>query len=187
MQRGLLLESALQFGHAAHRVFHRQHQLTADSRCSFEPAFALDGWAAEAAVSPIDAFRHWARRYVRRFRAAHPLACALGARRLLSTAPDSRIVPSALARQVGCSTVHLQRTFKELTGRTLREYQDDIRLREAVRLLEQTDVKIEAIAIDLGYRSKKDFYRFVRTRLARTPGDVRDQAMCRRDLRARRG
>jgi AraC-like DNA-binding protein len=48
-------------------------------------------------------------------------------------------------------------------------------LKEALRQLRETDLKIEAVAIDVGYRSKKDFYRMVRVRLGCTPGQLRRQ------------
>jgi transcriptional regulator GlxA family with amidase domain len=46
-------------------------------------------------------------------------------------------------------------------------------LKEALRQLRETDLKVEAVAIDVGYRSKKDFYRIVRVRLGCTPGELR--------------
>ena len=84
-----------------------------------------------------------------------------------------RIGVAALARQLRCSRAFLQRTFKESTGLTLREYQVELRLREALRLLEESSLKIESIAGEVGYRSKKDLYRVVQARFGCTPLEVR--------------
>jgi len=67
----------------------------------------------------------------------------------------------------------LRRSFKALTGFTIREYQAELRLREALRLLEQSDLKIEAIAHEVGYRSKKGLYQVVHERVGLTPLDFR--------------
>ena len=175
VQRGLLLEVALQFGHAAHTAFHRQHpddEPTEDA-CGFGTAAALEGWPRDLATSPAEAFRRWSRRFAAMFRDAHPLSCAREAEEYLKQHFRSPVSSSNVAEQLSCPTGFLRRTFKQLTGKSLLEYQSELRLRAALRLLSESDLKMEAIAGEVGYRSKKDLYRVVQTHLACTPLEYR--------------
>lgn len=175
VQRGLLLEVAVQFGHAAHATFHRQHAkaLQALEPCGFVPSATLEGWPGDQAKSPAEAFGRWAARYAEAFRAAHRLSLAREAEQYIKQHFRSPIGAPYLADRLDCSTVFLRRTFQELTGRSLLEYQSELRLRMALRLLAETDWKVEAIAQDVGYRSKKDLYRVVQTHLHCTPLEYR--------------
>jgi len=175
VQRGLLLEVAVQFGHAAHVAFHRDHPgaALAIGACGFLPSAAVEGWPRDLAKSPAEAFRRWAGRYATAFRAAHRLSCAREAEHYMAQHFRSPIAAPALARRLDCSTVFLRRTFKEHTGRTLLEYQSELRLRMALRLLAETELKMEAIAREVGYSSKKDLYRVVQAHLHCTPLEYR--------------
>jgi len=175
LQRGLLLEVALQFGHAAHTAFHREHRGRGglSDACGFVPAAAMEGWPHDLARSPAEAFRQWARRYAEAFRAAHPLSCALEAEDHLRKDFREPVSADALARRVACTTAFLRRTFKQLTSKSLLEYQSGMRLREAMRLLRATDLKMEAVAYEVGYRSKKDLYRVIQASLGCTPLEYR--------------
>jgi AraC-like DNA-binding protein len=183
VQRGMLLEVAVQFGHAAHATFHRQHAKTlkAAEPCGFIPSVTLEGWPGDLTKSPAEAFRRWAGRYAAAFRAAHRLSLAREAEQYVMQHFRSPIVASDLAKRLDCSTVFLRRTFQELTGRSLLEYQSELRLRTALRLLAETDWKVEAIASDVGYRSKKDLYRMVQTHLHCTPLEYRKTRSLSRD------
>ena len=177
VQRGLLLEVALQFGYAAHTHYHRQHK---DDRpradaCAFVPAAAMEGWPRDLADSPADAFRRWSRRYAESFRAAHPLSCASEAEEFLKQHYREPVAAGTLAEQLSCPGAFLRRSFKQLTGRSLLEYQSELRLRAALRLLSESDLKMEAIAFEVGYRSKKDLYRVVQAHLHCTPLEYRQQ------------
>lgn len=183
VQRGLLLEVAIQFGHAAHATFHRQYAKApqAAEPCGFVPSVTLEGWPGDLAKSPAAAFGRWAGRYAAAFRAAHRLSPAHEAEQYVTQHFRSHIVASELAKRLSCSTVFLRRTFQELTGRSLLEYQSELRLRMALRLLAETDWKVEAIAQDVGYRSKKDLYRMVQTHLHCTPLEYRKTRSLSRD------
>ena len=174
-QKGLLLDLAIQFGYAAHQAFHRHAAPSARSarRCAFQPAATLDEWPRDLTRSPADAFHRWAGRFAFELQSAHPQACVHGAEQYLKQHYQDRLAVDALAQHLRCSPTYLQRTFKDVTGFTLREYQSELRLREALRLLESSDLKIEAIAHDVGYRSKKDLYRVVQTRVGCTPLEFR--------------
>jgi len=175
VQRGLLLEAAIQFGHAVHMTFHRQHPEADDSAdpCGFLPAAMLGEWPRDLTQSPLEAFRRWASRYAVEFRAAHPLSCAREAERYVGQHFRSALAASELARRLECSLSFLRRTFKQLTGRTLLAYQSELRVIEAMRLLSQSDLKTEAVARDVGYRSKKDLYRVFQAHIGCTPLEYR--------------
>ena len=174
-QKGLLLDLAIQFGYAAHKAFH-QHAGPSDRssrRCGFQPAASLGEWPRDSTRSPSEAFHRWASRFGFELQTAHPQACVHGAEHYLKQHYRDRLVIDALAQQLRCSPSYLQRTFKDITGFTLRGYQAELRLREVLRLLETSDLKIEAIARDVGFRSKKDLYRVVQERVGCTPLEYR--------------
>ena len=174
-QKGLLLDLAIQFGYAAHKAFH-QHAGPADRssrRCGFQPAASLGEWPRDSTRSPSEAFHRWASRFGFELQTAHPQACVHGAEYYLKQHYQERLAVDELAHHLRCSPTYLQRTFKETTGFTLREFQAELRLAEALRLLETSDLKIEAIATDVGYRSKKDLYRVVQARVGCTPLEFR--------------
>ena len=189
VQRGLLLEVAVQFGHAAHTTFHRQHPDDEPSaeRCAFLPAIAVEGWPRDLATSPAEAFRRWSRRYADAFRDTHPLSCAREAEEYLKQHFRSPVSALNISEQLSCPGAFLRRTFKQLTGKSLLEYQSELRLRAALKLLSESDLKMEAIAGEVGYRSKKDLYRVVQTHLACTPLEYRRSRQSRQSGESGRG
>lgn len=174
-QKGLLLDLAIQFGYAAHQAFHRHAgpRDRSSRRCGFQPAASLGEWPRDSTRSPAEAFRRWASRFGFELQTAHPQACVHGAEYYLKQHYQDRLAVDGLAHRLRCSSTYLQRTFKETTGFTLHEYQAELRLAEALRQLETSDLKIEAIATDVGYRSKKDLYRVVQARVGCTPLEFR--------------
>jgi AraC-like DNA-binding protein len=182
VQRGLLLEVAVQFGHAAHTTFHRQHPVDQPDvhHCGFLPASAIEGWPRDLATSPAEAFRRWSKRYAEAFREKHPLSCAREAEDYLKQHFRLPVSAVNIADQLACPSAFLRRTFKQLTGKSLLEYQSELRLRAALRLLSESDLKVEAIALEVGYRSKKDLYRVVQTHLSCTPLEYRQARQSRK-------
>lgn len=74
-----------------------------------------------------------------------------------------------VARHIGCSRTHLARVFRKETGRTMRDYLQQVRLTRAVSGLREGD-KVEAVMLDVGYRSKANFRRLFKSRLGASPG-----------------
>lgn len=179
IQKGLLLDLAIQFGYAAHTAFHKHSGPTDRSLlgCAFQPSASLGQWPHDSTRSPAEAFHRWASRFGFELQTAHPQACAHGAEYYIKEHYQDRLAIDELAQHLRCSSGYLQRTFKDVTGFTLREYQAELRLREALRLLETSDLKIEAIAGDVGYRSKKDLYRVVQVRVGCTPLEFRKRKL----------
>jgi methylphosphotriester-DNA--protein-cysteine methyltransferase len=76
-----------------------------------------------------------------------------------------------LARGVKMSPSGLRLAFRAEFGRTPRDYQAALRLLSAIK--EVASGKIEAVALVIGYRSKKDFYRMFRSLTGLTPTNFR--------------
>lgn len=83
-----------------------------------------------------------------------------------------RVTLDVLARKLGSSPAHLSRLFRQRLGTTVREYLTEIRMEHAMEQIRQ-GVKIEAVALSVGYRSKKNFYRQFKQRFGVTPDECR--------------
>jgi LacI family transcriptional regulator len=79
----------------------------------------------------------------------------------------------ALAREAAMSVRALQTGFKAATGHSLRDELIRCRLTCAERLLEDTDLKIQAVAIECGLGDAKSLTRFFHQKHQRTPNAYR--------------
>jgi AraC-like DNA-binding protein len=79
---------------------------------------------------------------------------------------------AALAIVLGTHERTLQRTFAYETGITVREYQARVRLANALPQLYAGD-KVEAVAMTVGWKSKKDLYRAMHRVIGMHPSTVR--------------
>ena len=71
----------------------------------------------------------------------------------------SPIAVPDLARRVGMSTSSFHKHFKTITSTTPLQYQKDLRLLEAQRLLKTGGASVTAAAFDVGYESPSQFSR----------------------------
>lgn len=67
------------------------------------------------------------------------------------------------------SKSHLSRIFKNLTGVLFSEYLRDVRLKNACRLLRETDMTVDKIVKSCGLRDVSSFYRLFGERMNTTP------------------
>jgi two-component system response regulator YesN len=65
-------------------------------------------------------------------------------------------------------SAYLGHLFRQETGMTVRQRLTHVRLERAAALIRQ-GIKVEAVALSVGYRSKKNFYRQFRRQFATTP------------------
>ena len=72
------------------------------------------------------------------------------------------------------SSSYLSKTFKQQTGKILRDYILNIRLKNAEMLL-QSDLKLEEIARRCGFIDAGTFIRAFKKRYGTTPGKYREQ------------
>lgn len=70
---------------------------------------------------------------------------------------------------------YVNRIVKKYTGMTLSEYGLVFKLKEAMRLLLNSDKSISAITGELGFTNRNYFYRIFRQRYGMTPGEYRTQ------------
>src|SRR3979411_1983344 len=79
-----------------------------------------------------------------------------------------RVTLGALATTLGRQSAYLGRLFRDEIGVTVHEYVTRARMvNGAVQV--RSGVKIEAVALDLGYHSKKNFYCQFKRRFGMTP------------------
>lgn len=88
----------------------------------------------------------------------------------------SRVITlRVLGRSLGRQPAYLGSLFHNETGMMVRDYVLGIRMEQAEKLVRE-GVKIEAIALSVGYRSKKNFYRQFRRRFGTTPDRYRQRS-----------
>jgi AraC-like DNA-binding protein len=79
------------------------------------------------------------------------------ARRILDTQYDQSITIKELSKKVAMNECYLKKGFKALTGRTIHEYQQELRINKAKELLKQHDHSVSDVASILGFSSISHF------------------------------
>jgi PAS domain S-box-containing protein len=83
-----------------------------------------------------------------------------------------------MSATVGRQPAYLGRLFHQETGASVRDYLTRVRLEHAAELV-RAGVKIEAVALSVGYRSKKNFYQRFKRHYGTTPVRYRTGAVSR--------
>lgn len=78
-----------------------------------------------------------------------------------------------LAQHFGLSRRHLTRLFRDATGLSIGQFQQEMRIENAVRLLRETDLPVGEIAYRIGFESSAALARAMRRLLDQSPSDVR--------------
>jgi AraC-like DNA-binding protein len=100
---------------------------------------------------------------------------------------DAPLSVSALAEHAGMSKSSFHAHFKAVTGLTPGQYQKDIRLLEARRLILEGGQAISSVAFDVGYESPAHFSRDYARKFGRSPREDRnsdrrrERIVCRQD------
>lgn len=105
----------------------------------------------------------------------HPLshpALVRRARALLDSHVDEPLPLAHLARELGVSASHLQRTFTRLVGISPRRYQEQYRLRTLKRALRRGQT-VSGATYDAGFASGRRVYETAGESLGMTPGTYR--------------
>ena len=159
----VLRRFAARLGVAAHSAMHS----AADAaQCLFNVAACaisvdLDPERATA-WRPGKEFAAWLNRFRRESERCHGARLSERAKRLIAAEFRKNVTTAALARSLGCSATVLEREFARRWGCTPAEYRTRVRVVHALPALRYPADKVDAIAREVGWKSKKDLYRAVR-------------------------
>jgi AraC-like DNA-binding protein len=166
--RSLLLDFTERLGRQIHAGFHRA---SGSALCDFDPRCAAPlALPLDAAVP--DLLACWTRTYRVAFIRAHRVVSARVKARLQHDAAARERI-ATLARSLGYSTTVMQRRFAWETGESVVACRTRIRTMNAIRLLRCTDLKVEVVSREVGWRSKKDLYRAFERLIGQSPAAVR--------------
>jgi AraC family cel operon transcriptional repressor len=84
-----------------------------------------------------------------------------------------RNAPHRLHQRCPCHPSHLCKSFQRYYGETPTDFINRLRLRKAVRSLNEPDTKIAAVAAELGFDSLSHFHRLFKRHYGLTPAEYR--------------
>jgi AraC-like DNA-binding protein len=164
-----LLELAVRGGGTAHDRYHAAFP----GDCRFDPTDLLDRHWRVSDSDPRTTLGQWIDDYVSSFELTHTVPLGAKALRALEAHSLARLDVKGLSSEVGCSPARLRREFHAWTGIALRPYHRTLRAEAAFEGVLASDLKIDALAVDLGYKSKKNMYRTLKTTFGLTPKQIR--------------
>jgi AraC-like DNA-binding protein len=147
-------------------------------RCAFSELDTLREFFAELSPDPREAFRRWVYAFFFGLEKTHPESIAFRASRLIQEGSAQPLNVSHLAHRFHVTASQLRRSFFGEFGVTLRDYHNDVRVLASLELL--PGQKSEAVALNVGFRSKKNFYEQLRKRTGLTPTRFRQLSDVRR-------
>jgi AraC-like DNA-binding protein len=109
---------------------------------------------------------------VRRPELASPLARRIN--KVIMSRIYEKITPAGLSAILGMNRSYLCRRFKTETGKTISEYVNEIKITEAMRLLEATEQPLVQISVQLGFSSQNYFHTLFKRITGMTPGEYRN-------------
>ena len=86
---------------------------------------------------------------------------------------DSYITLNDVAEVAGMTTNSFCRFFKKMTNKSFTQFLNEIRIRNASRLLLQDDITVSEVCYRVGYNSITNFYRQFKQTMGSTPKDYR--------------
>jgi Signal transduction histidine kinase len=86
---------------------------------------------------------------------------------------DSEFGIEELSKEIGMSSVYLNKKISALTGKTTSEYVRFIRMKKAASLLTRTQLSISEIAYEVGYNSPKYFSKYFKEEYKMLPTQYR--------------
>ena len=159
---------------AGRAIVETLHAATTTDSCSCR-AFCWSHTTAFTAWDrhdPRDTFAEWTRAFVNHFEREHPPPPVAKAALLVRSNPSAVWTIERLARRLEVGRARLRADFAAAFDVKLSSYVQLVRATHALRLL-RTAAKVEAIAWDVGYRSKKDLYAALTRWVGATPTELR--------------
>jgi AraC-like DNA-binding protein len=161
--RGFLRESALQIGLALHDRAHPNGRV----HCALNEVALMNDCFSRSGPDPRSGFAAWAISFCRELHLVHPLSKA---RRVAADVRRNFKQPlnvEKLARSVNITSSGLRKAFRVEFGRPLRNYHAAVRLLNAIGHVETA--KVQGVALDVGYKSTKNFQRMFSSLTGFTP------------------
>lgn len=97
--------------------------------------------------------------------------------RLLNLNIAKNITTDFLADKIGINKSYLQRIFKEYTGKTIISYLNELRIKQAKKLLANKNFSIIDIAIEVGFNNRQNFAVAFKNFTGTTPSAYRRKAL----------
>lgn len=141
-------------------------------------ACAAVGWdriarlAAWREIDPRLAFREYVDAFLACFESEHAAGVAQRAAWMIQSEPVRAWTLSAVAGELDVRPARLRRDFHRRYGMRLSAYVHLVRTAQTVSLLASTS-KVEAVAREVGFRSKKDLYQVLARWVGATPTELR--------------
>ena len=125
--------------------------------------------AASDLVQGVEPFLRMGAAVLRATNAAHDAGLAMNARVFIDEHYRENATDARVARALGVSRLVLERAFKRVYGQSVHDYLSDVRFARAQDLLRSSDLKVSAVAVEVGYKSHKNLYRLIKARTGMTP------------------
>jgi AraC-like DNA-binding protein len=166
--RGLLLELALRTSVTLHTRLHRD----AFQPCGLQTERLLAVLTTDPPDSTIRQFEVWQRTFCDALDRAHPgtLGSSIGV--LVRREYKKRWSLARLARHFKTSPAIIRNAFRRTFGQTVHEYQQTARVVASLEEIRRS--KIDAVASEVGYRSRTNFYSAFRRLMNTTPTGYRN-------------
>lgn len=123
------------------------------------------------AGDPRDQFQQWCASFRSHFQQQHPMPLEERTASLIDAAPARRWTTATLARKLNVAPTELRAHFVARFGIAPLAYLHRRRVGMAIQLLPH--MKVEAVAWEVGFRSKKNFYNCFQRLTGVSPGSVR--------------
>ena len=139
-------------------------------------------FAPDDTADPGRAVNVWAGQFLEAFSARHSWPLAYRAQAYVDDHLTEPLNLAGMSKSLGCSRGALSRAFVASVGRTLQDYHASRRVTIAISMLRNHTWKVDAVALAVGYRSPKNFYRALRDMTGLSPTEIRacsDEAIAR--------
>ena len=166
--RDLLLGFAAQWGAVLH---HRAHLSGGEKQCDFVPEILLPLVWKNDVTAPLDGFRRWIDRFCKEFDRHHPHSAPHRAAEIVRREYRQPLKLESLGVRTNTTARRLAPAFQREYGMSVRDYHRFVRMAHALDGVRHE--KIANVARDVGYRSKKNFYRAFKQLTGMLPSQFR--------------
>jgi methylphosphotriester-DNA--protein-cysteine methyltransferase len=163
--RALLFDVAARWGTRLHADAHR----LSSKRCEFVDTQLLGLFANDARCRAKSTFLSWAREFDGELVRHHSRSPAQRAAAIVRAPGGEHATVAGLADRLDVPDRQLRRMFHQCFGLSLAEYIRQARLQRALELMLEVPGKVEPVALQVGYKSKKNFYRVFKLSIGMTP------------------